>query len=299
MSFLAAPRVMASYWTLAGDRFPGGPVQASGLPIQDRLKAAAAAGFAGVGLLSEDLKAIEGTTPLPVLNSMIAGLGLQVELEALTGWYQGGATRARSDLQRRQLLNAANALGARHIKVCGDFVSPRGPVDIMVHEFAALCAEAADANTTIALEFIVASSVPDLSTALEIVRRADSSRGGLCLDLWHVARSNLDYQTLTDLKSAEVLHIELSDGRRVVEGKNWNDTVHNRLLPGQGIFDTTGFLCALSSIGYEGMVGVEIMSREFRTIGLSAAATSAHEAAMRALNTAHHECEYPARSSHL
>ncbi len=276
--------MVASYWTLAGDRYPTGPSEVSAFPIGRRAEVAATTGYVGIGLLAADLVGVEEELGLDRLHQVLEIGGLRhVELEVITGWYASGDRRRRSDVERASLLRAADVLGAHHVKVCGEFRAARGDIELMAEEFGKLCDEAARVGTTIAIEFIVASSIPDLATAREVIARAGRSNGKLCLDLWHVVRGDTALSEIATLPAEEIAHIELCDGRTELVVDLWTDTIHHRRLPGDGDFDVTGFLGAVRETGYRNTVGVEILSAEHRRLPLAEAATSAYTSTLRAL----------------
>jgi sugar phosphate isomerase/epimerase len=65
-----------------------------------------------------DLLVAERDHGMAGIRSLLGDNGLvHVELELLTDWWTDGPRRQRSDTVRRKLLSAAEALGARHIKV--------------------------------------------------------------------------------------------------------------------------------------------------------------------------------------
>ena len=49
--------LLASYWTLAGDCYAMGPSEVATFPLQDRVEAAAWAGYTGMGFAHQDLLA--------------------------------------------------------------------------------------------------------------------------------------------------------------------------------------------------------------------------------------------------
>ena len=82
-----------------------------------------------------------------------------LELEFLTDWFLDGERRQASDRLRRVLLESAEALGARHVKVGDFFDSPVG-MPRLVDEFAQLCREAAEHGTRIAFARSTAGDDP-------------------------------------------------------------------------------------------------------------------------------------------
>ena len=114
-------RLLATCWSSAGDAASDRADLRSPLPLRERIEAAAAAGFRGFGLLSADLPAAEQEYGLHGVRAMLADNGIvDLELEGIPYWWDDGPRRAESDRIRHALLTAAEALGARHIKVTPD-----------------------------------------------------------------------------------------------------------------------------------------------------------------------------------
>src|SRR3954467_15929333 len=96
---------------------------------------------------------------------MLADNGIvHLELEGLPDWWSGGPERARSDVLRRFLLTAAEALCARRLtapprRVPPDpSAAPWGPGP-WAAEFAVLAAGAADAGARLGIEFLPWSNI--------------------------------------------------------------------------------------------------------------------------------------------
>ncbi len=104
-------------------------------------------------------------------------------------WFADGARRQASDAIRRDLLEAAAILDARHIKVAPEIDGAIYQLSRVIDEFALLCREAAEYGAAIGLgnDALPAKSIIS-SRALSLVESAGASNGGLLLDLWHVAR---------------------------------------------------------------------------------------------------------------
>jgi len=272
--------LLASHWAIAGDSYPGGPSEVSPFPIEERLEVAAETGFTGVGLLHADLLAIEARMPLPALATRLDGLGLcHVEVECLIDWFATGARREASDRQRADLLRAADLLGARHIKVNGDLTGEQWPLETLAAEFRALCREAAGVGAAVGLEFMPFSGIPDVRAALDVIEAAGEPNGRLLVDVWHVARGGTPYRELAALPAEVIAHVEIDDARAEPVGEPWEDTVHHRLLPGEGDLDVVGFLAAIRETGYDGPIGVEVISLRHRRLPLREAARAAYDAA--------------------
>jgi len=140
--------LMSLYWTTSGV-LPGED-EISRFDFRDRVEAAARAGFRGIGLWHTDLEHVTLHRPLGEMKAILDDNGITyVELEFLTDWFLGSPRKWESDSRKRRLLEASEALDAKHIKV-GDFYNTPCPMPRIVESWAALCGEAANHGATIA-----------------------------------------------------------------------------------------------------------------------------------------------------
>lgn len=268
------PALIATCWTIAGDVRPDQPDNVSRWRLEDRIEAAARAGYAGLGFWLGDLQRWrrEGGD-YAVLRTRLSDAGLRiVELEYLSDWFAEGGRRERSDAARAELFRAADALGARHVKVMPPFGNQGWAIGTLADRFAALCADAARHDLLMAMEMIPFSDLPDLASALDMVTRADAPNGGLLIDIWHVVRSGGAVEDVAGIPARFIKSVELCDADRTMRGPITEDTMCHRRLCGEGAFDLPGFLTALGQAGYDGPYGVEILSDAFRALPLDKAA---------------------------
>ena len=275
------PEFIASYWTLAGNVLPRAPSQVSPHAFEQRCAAAARAGYTGLGLMHDDLAATARRMGLPAMRRCLADHGLRhLELEFLGDWFADGERRAASDRTRAVLMEAAQALGARHIKVGGDRFGARWPLAQLVDTFAALCGDAARHGTAVVLELLPWTQLATPAQALPLLEQANAPNAGLLLDVWHLQRAGVDLRSLAALPPRWVRAVELDDAGPA-QGDLWTDTIHHRRLCGQGTFDLSGFIVALQAAGFDGPWGIEIISDEHRARPLADAAQSAIDTARR------------------
>jgi sugar phosphate isomerase/epimerase len=277
--------LIASYWTIAGDVYPMGPNEISPFPFEKRVEVAARAGYRGLGLLHADLMAISNRLGLKEMRRILDANGMQhVELEFLSDWYAQGPARAESDTVRKDLLEAAEALSARCIKIAPGLGEPSlddVALDMprMIESFAALSREAAKYGTSIALEIMPFSNIRTVSAALELVSTDPQPNGGLYLDIWHIARGGIDYSEVAKIPQQWIKAVELDDADRDVVGTLWDDTRFHRRLCGEGALDIPAFLKATRETGYRGPYAVEIISQEHRRLPLEEEAKRSFETA--------------------
>jgi sugar phosphate isomerase/epimerase len=275
--------LIASYWTIAGDVYPTAPNEISPFPFEKRVEVAARAGYRGLGLLHADLMAVSNRLGLSEMRRILDANGIHhVELEFLSDWYAQGPARAESDMVRKDLLEAAEALRARCIKIAPSVnVSQLDDVALemprMIESFAALTREAAKYGTSIALEIMPFSNIRAVAAALELVSTDPQPNGGLYLDIWHMARGGIDYSEVAKIPQQWIKAVELDDADRDVVGTLWDDTRFHRRLCGEGALDIPSFLKATRETGYRGPYAVEIISREHRRLPLEEEAKRSFE----------------------
>jgi sugar phosphate isomerase/epimerase len=264
-----AADLLASCWTTAGPAKPLSPDERSPFPLDRRIGAAAEAGFVGFGLLHADLIDAEERHGLAWVAHQLARSGIRfVELEMLNDWFTDGPRRAASDRVRSDLLRAAEELGALHIKVGGETDGTAWEWPLLVDAFGRLCADAARAGTRIAVEPMPFGQIRDLDTGRRLIDDAADDRGGLMLDLCHMARAGVDLADIAALPARFVFGVELDDADREPHGTLLDDTLDHRRLCGEGELDVIGFIRAVRAAGFVGPWGVEILSHEFRRLSL-------------------------------
>ena len=275
--------LLASGWTTAGPVVPFGATLVSPIDIEQRIRLTAAAGFSGFGLAHADLLAIKQTIGYPALRLMLADHGLvHIEVETLGDWFAHDERRAHADQVRHDLLEAAEALSARHIKAEGDQVHTDWPLERMVDDFRLLAAQADGVGARIAFEPMPFGNVRTPDEALRLVQLADHPALGICLDLWHVERSAVDIGDLARLPASAIAVVELNDGSAEAVGTMLEDTLHRRRLCGDGAFDTTGFIRAIRATGWDGPWGVEILSDQHRARDVTESIPAVYETTMAA-----------------
>jgi sugar phosphate isomerase/epimerase len=289
MTDTPAPDLVASCWTSAGDVAPLHSPEISPVPIAERLEAIASTGWSGFGLAHDDLAVARETLGFSALRSLIDDAGLRhVEVELLTDWWDESLAhkwRPQFDL----LLEAAETLGAKFIKVGTSIGKPLDNLEFLVVPLRRLTAEAALRGTRIALEPMPFSMVGTVPAAADLMRKVDMPGCGLVVDYWHVFRAGTTLDELaSSLDAHQIFGVELNDADAEISGSLFEDTRDNRRLCGQGDQDVAGFIRAMKSLGFDGPWGVEILSNEHRALPVQEALRTAHATASA--------CFYPDKS---
>jgi sugar phosphate isomerase/epimerase len=279
---------IGSFWTLAVGADPLGD-QRCLHDFRTRVEIAARAGFTGMGFWHADIVEIRKKYSFNDMKHILDANGIiNVEVEWLLDWYCTDARKAASDEIRALLLEAAEVLRARHIKIA-DLGNDCADVARMTEAFAPLCRQAAERGTNILFEMLPAqfSRAPSLDQVLAITRGSGAGNGGIMLDNLHLQRIGIDSgEIVRKLKASDLIGVEINDGTLAMPLKFEDSVVNKRLLPGDGEFDIAAFLQALWSAGYDGPIGVEVLNEYIRKWDLKTAATEAFAKTQRVVEAA-------------
>lgn len=239
-------------------------------PLEERVRLAAAAGFDGIGLSVEVYLAARGRglddrAMCAILNSH----GITVtEVEFLSDWLTQSDAGPPTE-KEATAFHIARTFGAVNVNV-GLF--EKAPLSLMAESFARLC-ERADGQR-IALEFMPFGGIPDLATAWEMVRLADLLNAGLLIDVWHWVRAATSPGDLSPVPAERIFAIQLCDvGPEALTDMRY-ESLHHRLLPGQGSNHAREVLAILFQHGIEAELTAEVMSDTLLADGLAATAHS-------------------------
>ncbi|WP_188879782.1 sugar phosphate isomerase/epimerase family protein [Halarchaeum nitratireducens] len=262
-----------TYWTLAGDTNPA-PIPGrewSRFSLEERVELAAEVGFEGFGLWHADLQHIMREKSLAEIAAIFDDYGIDyIELEFLGAWFLDESDERRQAAEERWqlLLQAAEALDAHHIKV-GNIRGFEAPRSQVATAFERLCQEAARHGTSVGLEIMpVDPNVTSLDEAAAVT--GAPSNGGILLDTWHISKMEISMEDLTQIDRDNLVHVELNDGYNSGESITYQ-TTRQRMLPGEGTFDVSGFIDSVQEIGYDDPWGVEVLSDYLRGLPIEAA----------------------------
>ncbi|SDT78458.1 bifunctional sugar phosphate isomerase/epimerase/4-hydroxyphenylpyruvate dioxygenase family protein [Actinoplanes derwentensis] len=233
--------------------------------LDDKLTAAASAGFDGIELFENDL-VVSPWSPVEV-RSRCADLGLTIDL------YQpfrdldsldDGHFRKSLDRARRKF-DVMAQLGVDTVLVCSS-VAPDAvnDDDLLAAQLAALADRAADHGMRIAYEALAwGRHVSTWDRSWEIVRRADHPALGLCLDSFHVLSREVSPDPIAGITPGKIFFLQLADAPHLrMDVLQWSR--HHRLFPGQGAFDLPGFVRLVLAAGYDGPLSLEVFNDVFR-----------------------------------
>ena len=219
--------------------------------IEARVRAAAAAGCASIGLYIDHYRRLESDGVAPGrLTELLDEHGLCLsEIDVLRDWGDPSA----SDTEQYHEWEAtawrmADAFGCRYVQALGKGLESPSRAG---RRFGALCDRAADHGLRVALEFVPAfTDVVDAAAAMEVIESADRDNGGLCVDIWHHQRGANDLALIEAIPGHRIVSVQMSDGTLAPQNPDYyEDCLTNRVPPGSGEFDVAGFVAAIRSTG--------------------------------------------------
>jgi sugar phosphate isomerase/epimerase len=270
------------YWTLSGPVEVHSGREWSLFDYRDRVQCAARVGFAGIGIWHADLEHVLETRTLREMRSILDDAGVrQTEVECLLDWFvePGDPRRAESDRIRALLFEAAEELGAHHVKVAN---IPGTPCELgrLTEEFAALCAQAAQSHDALVVyEFMPFDvNVRTLEAAVEVVGGAGAPNGAIAVDTWHCGKLGITPEDLRAKMPPELLGwVELSDGFYENLPDPLDEVINHRALPGEGEFPVAEHVAVCRELGYSGPWGVEVLSEDLRALPMEQIFERAYE----------------------
>jgi sugar phosphate isomerase/epimerase len=279
--------LICSYYTLAGvSPLAGG---SSPRPFEDRVRACAEAGYAGLGIHVRDYRAMRGAGASDDdIKAVLRDFDMRhVEVEFLLNWFADGEAGEAARRDEETLYHMAETFGARVMFLGGDMAEGNPmPFDELIERFTSLCARAQERGVTVGVEPCAWTNIGDLDDALRLIRGSGAHNAGLFLDVWHLYRRQLDYARLRELDPSLIVGIQLDDATAELRGSMIQDCLDNRLLPGEGVSGTVDFVSVLHDMGVSVPLSVEVISDAQRARPVDEAAQASYRAARRVVDQA-------------
>jgi sugar phosphate isomerase/epimerase len=257
----------------------------AGHSFEPRLKAAADAGFTGVGLRLAPYRAARRAGHSDAdMRAMLQHYGLELcELQPLMGWAFSGAPGRTSRAEEEAVYELAAAVGGDHLIATG--LNPDVPFDGVVERFAALCERAGARGLRVGLECLPWTAIATVEEAWRIVQMAGHRNGGVIIDPWHFYRGVADARHVRAVPGERIVAAHLNDGVDSV-GDPIEDTRRRRRLPGDGVFPLQSFVRMLESIRRSCPWTVEVLSDDLEALDTERAAMMAARSSRSVLHAA-------------
>ncbi len=233
--------------------------------LDDKLVAAAAAGFDGVEIFEPDF--VASPSSAAEVRRRCADLGLTIDLyQPFRDFDSTDPQRLAANLRRAEHKFAVmEALGTDLVLVCSsvspDAVDDDGRIAEQLHT---LAERAGACGMRVSYEALAwGRHVNTYDRSWEIVRRADHPALGLCVDSFHILSRGSDPAGIRDIPGEKLFFLQLADAPHLdMNVLQWSR--HHRLFPGQGAFDLPSFLGHVLAAGYAGPLSLEVFNDVFR-----------------------------------
>jgi len=213
-----------------------------------RFDAAARAGFTGITLFWEEVRADRETQGGPsAFRRRLADAGLRPALMEYIPLPIGEAMRGFAD-RARDIAQTSAELGCELVQTVA--LGPDMPFAIVAEGLGLLAEACGDAGLRCALEFVpFITSVPSLADAVRLLDTVGSPALGLLVDSFHFFRSGAPWQQLAALAPDRVLSIQVNDGPLLRPCEDYGlECMTLRRLPGDGEFDLPRFVRTLAAV---------------------------------------------------
>ena len=260
--------ITVSSWTL-GDQ----------CSFEERVSAAKAAGFEGIGLRAETyVDALnEGLFDSDILAILDKYSMRVTEVEYIVQWAE--AKRSYEEKYKEQMcFHMCELFGVSHIN-CG--LMENYSVEWTAQKLKELCRRAG--KYTIGVEPMPYSGLPGIRKAWEVVKGSGCDNAKLILDSWHWIRAGQSYDPalMADIPAEKIVAIQLNDvqARAYAAAILRDESMHDRALPGKGYGDTAGFVEMIKAKGVSpAVVGVEVINDAILATGVPSAAKANFDA---------------------
>jgi 4-hydroxyphenylpyruvate dioxygenase len=233
--------------------------------LEEKLHAAARAGFDGVELFENDL--VNSPLGPAEVRRRAEELGLTIDLYQPFRDLEAVPPEifARNLARAEAKLELCAELGAPAMLVCSN-VSPDAIDDdaLAAEHLRALADRAAQYGVRIAYEALAwGRHVSEYDHSWRIVEAADHPSLGICLDSFHVLSRGTDLATLGEIPGEKIFFLQLADAPHLeMDVLQWSR--HYRCFPEQGGLDVAGFVRRVLAAGYAGPLSLEVFNDVFR-----------------------------------
>jgi 4-hydroxyphenylpyruvate dioxygenase len=233
--------------------------------LDDKLDAAARAGFDGVEIFEGDL--VSAPWSPAEVRGRLSELGLTADLYQPFRDYEAVApVTLAANLRRAEAkFDVMEQLGATTMLVCSNVAEDAfDDDDLAAEQLHQLAERACERGLRIAYEALAwGRHVSEYDHSWRIVERADHPALGVCLDSFHILSRGTDLATIGEIPGEKIFFLQLADAPRLrMDVLQWSR--HYRCFPGQGGFDLPHFLAAVLRAGYRGPLSLEVFNDVFR-----------------------------------
>jgi sugar phosphate isomerase/epimerase len=228
--------------------------------IRGALEASRDAGATGVSVWTPYLQILGGAEPAAAI---VKEVGLQTKaVEAAVVWPTGSPEEVLREARTFARLVAV-AGATRLLAVCME--PALDDLDRAREGLAVLVDHVSAAGAQTCVEFLPWTGIPDLATAWSIVQPVGSG-AGIVLDTWHWQRQpgGPNLALLAQIPGERIGYVQMCDAAPG-EGREMEEAMTGRLLPGEGVVDYPALFATLAQIGADPFIATEIFNAALLT----------------------------------
>jgi sugar phosphate isomerase/epimerase len=256
-------------------------------PLEAKLAAMSAAGFAQVMLSARDIVGHPGGVPAAVEAVRASGLrptGFQVlrDFEGLSGHLH----EYKIDIAK-SMLEMCAALDSKVLLVCSSTSRHASQdLDLIAQDLRKLAMLAVPLGIKVAYEGLSwGRTVNEFTTSWDVVCRADCPNLGIGLDSFHIFAAKTPLDGIEELDPARIFLVQLSDfmwqetpsfEERMATARTF------RVFPGEGVHsdDLADLVLRLDKIGYRGDYSYEVFNDDYQQLPLNVVAERARRSTL-------------------
>lgn len=241
------------------------------VPWPEFARLAARVGYRGVDVMLEDAM----QQGLPATRSLFEDLGIRPAAVNLPVEFRKTDAEFRADLPKlEEAAPFATAIGCPRM-ITWIMPSSATPKDelrrIYKQRFTQCASILARSHVRLGLEFLGPLHLRTMYPHEFIWRMPDmfafarecGSNVGLLLDAWHWRHAGATPADILAAGKEGIVHVHFNDAPDLPPREIRDN---ERLMPGKGVIDLTGFLQALQKIGYQDALSVEVFSASLKNI---------------------------------
>ena len=231
-------------------------------PLLEKIRLTAEAGFEAIELWINDLYEHVGRGgEIGDVEKALADHGLEVpSMIALRQWGEASSLEYPLMLdEARRRMELAARLGATYMVA----TPPREacPESLLVDRYGELLELGRQLGIRTTFEYVsFFGSVSTLDQAISIVEQVGDDDATLIVDAFHTWNSDSNPHLLSTLPAQRVSHYHINDAAPDIPAGKQTDP--DRVMIGDGAIDLKTEIAMLRSIGYQGMISLELFNRQ-------------------------------------
>lgn len=185
-----------------------------------------------------------------------------------------GADDAEVAARAADLAAACGELGCRHVLTLFWGRADGAALD----RFVGAARRIAPSGARLGLEMPPVGPLNSIPAVLDVLERVAEADGSLVLDSFHFFRGRSTWEDLEGLALDQLGFVQFDDALPAVSEDVMAETMHRRAFPGDGELDLGRFAGTLTGRGWSGVVSVEVLSDDLRSLDPAEFARRAYRA---------------------